>query len=67
MGVAYFSGLIVAAALMGFEYLLIRERRRERCFKAFLFNNWIGAAVFAGIALDFIYFLPLFPGPAIGR
>ena len=67
MGAAYFSGLVVAAALIGFEYLLIRERQRERCFKAFLFNNWIGAAVFAGIAADFMYFLPLFPGPAIGR
>jgi 4-hydroxybenzoate polyprenyltransferase len=67
MGAAYFSGLVVAAVLIGCEYLLIRERNRERCFKAFLFNNWIGAAVFAGIAMDFAYFLPLFPGPAIGR
>ena len=67
MGAAYFSGLVVAAVLIGCEYLLIRERNRERCFKAFLFNNWIGAAVFAGIAMDFAYFLPLFSGPAIGR
>jgi len=32
---------------------LIKERSREKCFAAFLHNNWIGAAVFAGIALDY--------------
>jgi 4-hydroxybenzoate polyprenyltransferase len=67
MGACYFSGLIVACALVAYEYLLIRERQRERCFKAFLFNNWIGAAIFAGIAADFAFFLPLFPGAPIGR
>jgi 4-hydroxybenzoate polyprenyltransferase len=67
MGAAYFSGLVVATALIGCEYLLMRGRQRERCFKAFLCNNWIGAAVFAGIAADFAWFMPLFSGPSIGR
>ncbi len=67
MGVGYFSGLVVACMLVALEYNLIRTRQRERCFKAFLCNNWIGAAIFAGIAADFAYFLPLFPGPSIGR
>jgi 4-hydroxybenzoate polyprenyltransferase len=67
MGACYFSGLVVTCMLVAFEYGLIRERQRERCFKAFLFNNWIGAAIFAGIAADFAWFLPLFPGPTVGR
>jgi 4-hydroxybenzoate polyprenyltransferase len=67
MGACYFSGLVVTCILIACEYHLIRERRRESCFKAFLFNNWIGAAVFAGIAADYAWFLPLFPGPSIGR
>ena len=67
MGACYFSGLIVSGMLMLVEYNLIRTRQRERCFKAFLFNNWIGAAIFAGIAADFVLFLPLFPGPPVGR
>jgi 4-hydroxybenzoate polyprenyltransferase len=67
MGACYFSGLVVAGMLVAYEYHLIRDRQRERCFKAFLFNNWIGAAIFAGIVADFAWFLPLIPGPSIGR
>jgi 4-hydroxybenzoate polyprenyltransferase len=31
---------------------LIRDRTRDGCFKAFRLNHWIGATLFAGIALD---------------
>jgi 4-hydroxybenzoate polyprenyltransferase len=31
---------------------LIRDRSREGCFKAFMHNNWVGAAIFAGIVLS---------------
>ena len=51
-GVAYYAGLAVAAAIAAYHYRLIRTRSREGCFKAFLHNNWLGAAVFAGIVLD---------------
>jgi 4-hydroxybenzoate polyprenyltransferase len=48
----YFAGVAVAAALAIYHYTLIRGRTRAGCFKAFLHNNWVGAAVFAGIAAD---------------
>jgi len=48
-GVAYYVGLAVAATIAGYHCMLIRGRDRQRCFKAFLHNNWFGAAVFAGI------------------
>jgi 4-hydroxybenzoate polyprenyltransferase len=35
---------------------MIRGREPGRCFRAFLHNNWIGAAVFAGILAH--YHLP---------
>jgi len=53
MGIMYYVGLACAAAVAMYHFTLIRRRQRENCFKAFLHNNWIGAAVFAGIALDF--------------
>jgi len=48
----FVAGLGVAAACALYHYTLIRERDRMRCFAAFLHNNWLGAAVFAGVALD---------------
>ncbi len=54
-GVFYFLGLGAAGLLMLYHYALIRERRREACFKAFLHNNWVGAAIFAGIAANYLW------------
>jgi 4-hydroxybenzoate polyprenyltransferase len=50
----FFLGLAVAASLTVYHYQLIKGRDREQCFKAFLHNNWVGAAIFAGIVLDFL-------------
>ena len=51
-GAAYYAGLIVAAAIAVYHYTLIRERDRPSCFKAFLHNNWLGGAIFLGLAID---------------
>ena len=51
-GVGYFGGLVLAAAIAGYHYTLIRDRDRDGCFKAFRHNNWFGAAVFAGIVAE---------------
>ncbi len=48
-GAFYFSGLAVATGIALYHWTLIRSRERLPCFKAFLHNNWLGAAVFAGI------------------
>ncbi len=53
MGGWYWGGLGVALVLVAWEFGLARTRQREECFRAFLHNNWVGLAVFAGIALDF--------------
>ena len=55
-GVYYYAGLAVAAVMMGYHYKLIRNRGRDGCFKAFLHNNWVGAAIFLGMLAD--YHLP---------
>jgi 4-hydroxybenzoate polyprenyltransferase len=51
----YYAGLGVAAAMMAYHGYLIRNRTREGCFKAFLHNNWVGGAIFAGIVLSFSF------------
>ncbi|MDD5296745.1 MAG: 4-hydroxybenzoate octaprenyltransferase [Rhodocyclaceae bacterium] len=52
-GLWFQGGLVVASGIMGYHYTLIRSRERMKCFKAFLHNNWVGAAIFAGLALDY--------------
>ena len=52
LGEVFLLGIAVAAAQAGWHYTLIRGRTREGCFKAFRLNHWVGAAVFAGVALD---------------
>ena len=49
----YYLGLATAAGLMAYHYRLIRQREPAKCFKAFLHNNWVGVAIFVGIALNY--------------
>lgn len=55
MGLAYYIGLTVAAGLGVYQQYLIRNRDAAGCFKAFLNNNWFGAAIFCGIVLDYLF------------
>jgi 4-hydroxybenzoate polyprenyltransferase len=54
LGGIFFGSLLLAAGIASYHYTLIRSRDPARCFKAFLHNNWIGASLFSGIALDFL-------------
>jgi 4-hydroxybenzoate polyprenyltransferase len=55
LGILYYAGLALAAGFMAHQYRLIRGRDRKQCFAAFLNNNWMGAAIFAGLALDMFF------------
>ncbi len=52
LGWIYFLSLLAAGLLFIYQQRLIRERMPADCFRAFLNNNWVGAAVFAGVVLD---------------
>ncbi len=53
LGPLYYGGLVIAGALALYQQRLTRDRERQRCFQAFLNNNWFGAAVFAGLFLHY--------------
>lgn len=54
MGLAFYGGLAAAAAIALYHMGLIRQRDPQQCFRAFLHNTWVGAAVFAGIVLHYL-------------
>ncbi len=52
LGLLFQAGIAAAAAQAAWHYTLVRDRSRDGCFKAFRVNHWLGATVFAGVALD---------------
>lgn len=51
-GWMFYASLSLAAVIASVHIGWIRGRDRQACFKAFLHNTWIGAAVCAGFALE---------------
>lgn len=54
LGMEYNIAIGLAVALMVYHQYLIRYRQPALCIQAFLSNNWIGAAIFIGIVLNYI-------------
>ena len=54
LGWPLWLGLGVAAAQVAWHFTLIKDRTREGCFTAFSKSHWIGAAIFAGVALGYL-------------
>ncbi|MBS0582093.1 MAG: 4-hydroxybenzoate octaprenyltransferase [Proteobacteria bacterium] len=48
----YFAGLAVAAGLFAYQLWIMRGRARDACFAAFRNNNWVGMALWTGIAVS---------------
>lgn len=53
LGAAFWGALLLIAGLFCYHQYLIRDRVAASCFRAFLHNNWVGAALFAGVALHY--------------
>lgn len=51
LGPGFWLGWFAATGITFHHFRLIRAREPAACFKAFLHNNWWGAAIFAGIAM----------------
>jgi 4-hydroxybenzoate polyprenyltransferase len=50
LGVYYIVCLGIAAVLVLRQFLIAHTRERDDCFDAFLSNQWVGMALFVGIA-----------------
>ncbi len=52
----YYCGLLAGFGIAVMHVYWIRGRERQACFKAFLHNTWLGAAVFGGIGLQLLIY-----------
>jgi 4-hydroxybenzoate polyprenyltransferase len=51
--IVYFSGVAAAALLFVWQQWIMRKRERDACFAAFRNNNWVGLALWVGIAMAY--------------
>lgn len=51
LSIVFFGSLLIACGLFIYQQLLIKDRNRACCFKAFLNNNYVGLSIFIGIVL----------------
>jgi 4-hydroxybenzoate polyprenyltransferase len=55
LGRWYYAGLGAAAMFGVYQAYLIKDRDGVQCFRAFLNNAWLGASVFVGVVLDYLF------------
>lgn len=53
-GWPYHLSLVITAGLFSYQQMLIANRDRILCFKAFLNNHWVGLVVFVGIFIELL-------------
>jgi 4-hydroxybenzoate polyprenyltransferase len=46
--------LVISAGLFCYQQMLIVNRDRDNCFKAFLNNHWVGLIVFVGVYIEYL-------------
>jgi len=50
----FYFGIGCAICFAIYQQFLIKDRNSQRCFQAFLNNNWVGAMIYCGIILSTI-------------
>jgi 4-hydroxybenzoate polyprenyltransferase len=50
----FYVCIAIVAALFIYQQWLIKDRDSQKCFKAFMNNNWVGLVIFTGIVLSYL-------------
>jgi len=53
MSISYYLGVFVALILSAYQQKISKTKEAAQCMHAFLNNNWVGAALFAGIVAHY--------------
>lgn len=53
-GWPFYLALVISAGFFSYQQVLIANRAREACFKAFLNNHYVGLVMFIGIAIELL-------------
>lgn len=50
--VVFYISLLFVSILFIYQQILISDRQPQKCFQAFLNNNWVGLAIFLGVLMS---------------
>ncbi len=53
MSLFYYAGLLLAFGFAVYQYTLVQNREPQKCFAAFLNQNYLGMAIFVGVVLHY--------------
>ena len=54
LGWPWYIGVSIAAILFVRQQYQVKNRDRQACFHAFLNNNWVGVAIWAGLVMNYV-------------
>ena len=54
LGWPWYLGVLISAMLFVLQQSWVRNREPSACFRAFLNNNWVGFALFAGLVTQYL-------------
>ena len=54
LGGAFYWSLLLVGALFVYQQQLIANRERDKCFQAFMNNNYVGLVIFLGLLMSLV-------------
>ena len=52
----FLIGILIAIIILSYQQLLIKDRKRDLCFRAFLISHWLGLILFLSIVVDLFFY-----------
>ena len=52
-GIPFYLSILLASTLVYYQQTLTKDRDPDKCFQAFLNNNYLGMIIFIGLAIDY--------------
>lgn len=52
----FLIGILIAIIILSYQQFLIKDRKRDLCFRAFLISHWLGLILFLSIVVDLFFY-----------
>lgn len=53
LSIWFYAGLLITILFFIYQQYLIKDREQQKCFQAFLNNQWVGLVIFLGLVISY--------------